>query len=113
MKRRCLFNGSRNRNVWLSRAAKSDPKVIFDMHKTSNRDDSSAYSILDGILSTGRSSHSSNQTRIPSARRRSARARTVDLSLELWLRNTSIGKYIFSLIAGDAYPRVRPQALSR
>ena len=63
------------------------------MQNTSTRDCSSPSSIFKEMLSPGRSSHSSNHTRNPSAFSRSATARTTPLSLELWLRKTSNGKY--------------------
>ena len=93
MKRSSLFSGSRNRNVPASSRAQSEPNASADMHNTDTRERSSPSSILAGMLSPALISHSSNHTRSPSARSRSAKARTTTLSFELWLRNTSNWKW--------------------
>ncbi len=74
MKRRSLFSGSRNRNVPASNCAQSEPNAFADMQSTSTRECSSPSSIFAGMLSPGLISHSSNHTRSPSARSRSATA---------------------------------------
>ena len=92
MKRRSLFRGSRNRNVPASNCGQSGPKAWTDRQSTRARDRFSPSSILSDrtALAVRRlNSHSSNQTRSPSARSRSAMSRTISLSFGLWLRNTS------------------------
>jgi len=94
IKRRSLFNGSRNRNVPASSCAQSEPNAFADMHSTRTRERSNPSSIFAGMLSPGLSTHSSNQTRRPSPRRRSVNGRTTFLSFELWLRKTAYWKSI-------------------
>ena len=92
-KRRSWFSGSRKRNVPASNFAQSDPNALADMQSSSTRECSSPSSSFAGMLSPGLSTHSSNHTLSPSLRNRSANGRTIALSLELWLRNTSNGNF--------------------
>jgi len=94
MKRRRWFSGSRKRIVPDSNpgAPGSHPNAWADMQSTSTRECSSPASIFAGMLSPGRISHSSNHTRSPSPRSRSATSRTTAVSFVLWLRNTSYWK---------------------
>lgn len=82
-KRRSLFSGSRKRNVPDSNWAQSEPNACADMQSTSTRERSNPSSILAGMLSPGRISHSSNQTLMPSFFKRSASGRIMFLSFVL------------------------------
>ncbi|HJQ24394.1 MAG TPA: hypothetical protein VKA60_10805 [Blastocatellia bacterium] len=62
---------------------------MADIISTSVRDSTKPCSTFKPIMSPGLISHSSNQTRRPSARNRSAKSRAAGLSLALWLMNTS------------------------
>jgi len=59
------------------------------MQNSSTPECSSPSSIFTEIGSPGLMIHSSNHTRSPAARRRSASSRTTGLSALLWLRKTS------------------------
>ena len=91
MKRRCVFIGSLNRNVWFSRIAQSLPNACADMHSTSARALQRILDLHHDIVATLQ-----RPLEVPdaqaSARSRSARARTAALSCGLWLRNTSYAK---------------------
>jgi hypothetical protein len=69
--------------------AQSEPNAFADMQSTNTRECSSPSSIFAGMLSPALITHSSNHTCNPSVRNRSATARTIVLSLVLWLRKTS------------------------
>jgi len=84
MKRRSLFSGSRNRNV---------PAFRLRTEATAGQ---------------ANCAQSSSQTRSPSARNRSATARTTTLSFELWLRKTSYWNW--SLIASPLNPQFEEDA---
>ena len=89
MKRRSRLFGSRKMNEFCSNAPHSDAKKFSLQSSNSTRDRSSPLLTLSGMLSPSLMTHSSSQTRIPSARSRSASARTTGLSFELCERKTS------------------------